>query len=199
MPAATACARPCSTPPAITPAASWPLPCSAITGRSGAVWPGGRAIAQFVATPPRAAETNEPSTIRRLDGGRWRLQWRRRSQRRTGTRHRHRRPGNGRALRVQRGAQGERAGRPGRRTDTKAQNRAAAQFGHAGHHAIGVSMIAANTASRTFTSWSGSASLSARVAITRRIRRTRRSPRAHRARRGARQWAAVSRSADFPE
>jgi hypothetical protein len=38
------------------------LPCSAITGRSDAVWPGGRAIAQFVATPPRAAETNEPST-----------------------------------------------------------------------------------------------------------------------------------------
>src|SRR3954454_25149192 len=62
MPAATACARPCSTPPAITPAASWPLPCSAITGRSAPVWPGGRAIAQFVATPPRAAETNEPST-----------------------------------------------------------------------------------------------------------------------------------------
>jgi hypothetical protein len=38
------------------------LPCSAITGRSGAACPGGRAIAQFVATPPRAAETNEPST-----------------------------------------------------------------------------------------------------------------------------------------
>ncbi len=28
----------------------------------GAVWPGGRAIAQFVWTPPRAAETNEPLT-----------------------------------------------------------------------------------------------------------------------------------------
>src|SRR4051794_41809161 len=62
MPAATAWASPCSTPPAITPAASWPLPCKAITGRSGPVWPGGRAIAQFVATPPRAAETKEPST-----------------------------------------------------------------------------------------------------------------------------------------
>jgi len=38
------------------------LPCSAITGCNGAAWPGGRAIAQCVATPPRAAETNEPST-----------------------------------------------------------------------------------------------------------------------------------------
>jgi hypothetical protein len=36
------------------------LPCNAITGRSGAVCPGGLAIAQFVVTPPRAAETNEP-------------------------------------------------------------------------------------------------------------------------------------------
>ena len=26
------------------------------------VWPGGRAIAQFVGTPPRAAETNDPVT-----------------------------------------------------------------------------------------------------------------------------------------
>jgi hypothetical protein len=27
------------------------------------VWPGGRAIAQFVEIPPRAADTNEPVTI----------------------------------------------------------------------------------------------------------------------------------------
>ena len=34
-----------------------------MTGRSGAVCPGGRAMAQLVVTPPRAAETNEPVTI----------------------------------------------------------------------------------------------------------------------------------------
>src|ERR1700721_1639379 len=62
-PALTACARPCSTPPAITVAASLPLPCSAITGRSGLVWPGGRAMAQLVLTPPRAADTKEPVTM----------------------------------------------------------------------------------------------------------------------------------------
>ena len=33
-----------------------------MTGLRAAVWPGGRAIAQFVWTPPRAAETNEPLT-----------------------------------------------------------------------------------------------------------------------------------------
>ena len=38
--------------------------------------------------------------------------------------------------------------------------------------AKGVSTIAANTASSTFTSWSGSASFSARVATTRRIKKT---------------------------
>ena len=31
-----------------------------MTGRSEPVWPGGRAIAQLVSTPPRAADTNEP-------------------------------------------------------------------------------------------------------------------------------------------
>ena len=43
-------ARPPSTP-AITEAALLPLPRRAITGRSGRVWPGGRAIAQFVGYP----------------------------------------------------------------------------------------------------------------------------------------------------
>src|SRR5689334_18071671 len=33
-----------------------------MTGRSGPVCPGGRAIAQCVWTPPRAADTNDPST-----------------------------------------------------------------------------------------------------------------------------------------
>jgi len=36
------------------------LPCNAITGRSALVWPGGRAIAQLVDIPPRAADTKEP-------------------------------------------------------------------------------------------------------------------------------------------
>ena len=36
------------------------MPCSAITGRSIPVWPGGMAITQLVLMPPRAAETNEP-------------------------------------------------------------------------------------------------------------------------------------------
>jgi len=62
-PALTAWARPCSTPPAITVDASLPLPCSAITGRNVLVCPGGRAIAQLVGTPPRAADTKEPVTI----------------------------------------------------------------------------------------------------------------------------------------
>ena len=35
IPAAIAMASPCSTPPVITAAASLPLPCSAMTGRSG--------------------------------------------------------------------------------------------------------------------------------------------------------------------
>ena len=34
-----------------------------MTGRSGSVWPGGRAMAQLVGTPPRAAETNDPVTM----------------------------------------------------------------------------------------------------------------------------------------
>ncbi len=62
-PAATAGASPPSTPPAITAAALLPLPCSAITGRSGPSWPGGRAIAQLVGRPPRAAEVNVPVSI----------------------------------------------------------------------------------------------------------------------------------------
>src|ERR1700750_920556 len=59
----TSWARPCSTPPAITLAALPPKPCSAMTGRSAPVCPGGRAIAQLVLIPPRAAETNDPVTI----------------------------------------------------------------------------------------------------------------------------------------
>jgi DNA-binding transcriptional regulator YbjK len=47
----------------MTLAASLPLPCSAMTGLSACVCPGGRAIAQFVATPPRAEDTNDPVTI----------------------------------------------------------------------------------------------------------------------------------------
>ena len=39
------------------------LPCRAITGRSGWVCPGGRAIAQLVGMPPRAAEMNVPVVI----------------------------------------------------------------------------------------------------------------------------------------
>ncbi len=38
------------------------LPCNRITGRSGTVWFGGRAITQSVDTPPRAADANEPAT-----------------------------------------------------------------------------------------------------------------------------------------
>lgn len=52
-----------STPPSITADALPPKPCSAITGRNAWVWPGGRAMAQLVIFPARAADTNEPVDI----------------------------------------------------------------------------------------------------------------------------------------
>lgn len=39
------------------------LPCSAITGRSCPLWPGGMEITQLVLMPPRAAEMNEPEIL----------------------------------------------------------------------------------------------------------------------------------------
>ena len=69
------------------------------------------------------------------------------SQRGAGARHRHRRSSGG--WRVQCGAQCVRTGASGCGAHAKAQNRAAAQFGHAGHHAKGVWTIAVNTASST--------------------------------------------------
>ena len=46
----------------MTVAASESLPCNRISGLSGRLWPGGRAIAQLVFLPPRAWETNDPET-----------------------------------------------------------------------------------------------------------------------------------------
>ncbi len=102
-----------------------PLPCNAMIGRSGLVCPGGRAIAKLVATPPRAAETNEPVTYvgacRRGSSGAAVP------------------AGTGTVIDTGGGTPAGSAGTPPRprRADTKAQNRATVQFGHAGHHAIG--------------------------------------------------------------
>ncbi|EUA51732.1 hypothetical protein I552_2678 [Mycobacterium xenopi 3993] len=121
--------EPCSTPPAITVAASEPLPCNAITGRKALVWPGGRAIAQLVEIPPRAADTNEPVDIVGAAAGagssggpvptarRWPRSIRARQPRAATA---------GRAHRVS-------AYRSDRRTGAQAQHGPTAQLGHAGH------------------------------------------------------------------
>ena len=114
-----------------------PLPCRAITGRSVPVWPGGRAIAQLVSTPPRAADTNEPVTYvgAAVGAGSSGAGGASGASRGSRARHRHRRV-RSRGTRFAQCAKSEGACSPRGRAHTETHHRSTAQLWHAGHHAI---------------------------------------------------------------